>query len=69
MTTTRIEFANAARVCPGALSGRAAGGAYAADKQHPAVSLTSLPTTRKPFAMARIDANVWPLGPQDWSSG
>jgi hypothetical protein len=25
--------------------------------------------SQKHFAMAGIDANVWPLSPQDWSSG
>ena len=67
--TTRIETAIAARVCSGALSGRAPGSAYAAVEQHQIVSLTGLPSALKRFGMARTDANVWPLSPQDWSSG
>jgi hypothetical protein len=70
MPCTRVRSAG---LSDGALLGvstlLARTGAPSAASTAVAPSAGTLVHSQKRFAMAGINANVWPLSPQDWSSG
>ncbi len=78
--TSHLDSAYAASACSCAPSLRAMRGQHAATTgaRYPSVATGAVPTvaenglakhSQKRFPMTAINVNVWPLSPEEWSSG